>query len=328
MRRLHRFAPRWSAISPTCPQRNRPGGAFPRRAAAGARIASSFSAVMPGRASTRSRWMSAGALTTTVTSTLASPPVSNSSGISSTAIARRAASRRCSARRSASCTRGCTIASSRLKSGGSASRCAASRCRSTRPSTVTPGNAASIGATASPSYSSCTSASASITGMPAGAEPRRGRRLAHADRAGQSDQQHPAGPRAIVIDSRAPRARSSAKQRQQRQAEDREIVAVDALEQLDAASFELVGADAAAQLARPRRRGRRSRNASENVRIVSSALSTMLHTISPSTRDGNAGVQRSAIWPRSRCSVASRASDIVRPSSVSRLRAPAPGRRR
>ncbi len=49
-----------------------------------ARIASSFASVMPGRASTRARWISAGAETTTTLSTRFSPPVSNSSGTSNT----------------------------------------------------------------------------------------------------------------------------------------------------------------------------------------------------------------------------------------------------
>ena len=50
-----------------------------------ARIASNFSVVMPGRASTRARCTSGGAETTTTASTRLSPPVSNSSGMSSTA---------------------------------------------------------------------------------------------------------------------------------------------------------------------------------------------------------------------------------------------------
>ena len=52
-----------------------------------ARMASNFSSVMPGRSRTRSRWTSAGAETTTTASQRWSPPVSNSSGMSSTAIA-------------------------------------------------------------------------------------------------------------------------------------------------------------------------------------------------------------------------------------------------
>ena len=47
-----------------------------------ARIASSLAAVMPGRASTRARWTSAGAETTMTLSNAASPPVSNSKGMS------------------------------------------------------------------------------------------------------------------------------------------------------------------------------------------------------------------------------------------------------
>src|ERR1700716_222888 len=121
-----------------------------------ARIASSFSTVMPGRSSTRTRCTSGGAETTTMASTRRSPPVSNNSGISSTVTF----SPRCSAsarrRRSSSCTSGWTIASSRLSAAASPRTRAASLARSTLPTpvalvTVVPGNAASIAATASPS---------------------------------------------------------------------------------------------------------------------------------------------------------------------------------
>ena len=79
----------------------------------------------------------------------------------------------------------------------------------------------------------------------------RRRRLAHADRAGETENsidvvasfQHRA----------APCPRRTCKQRQERQAENGEMVAVDALEQMDAEPFELVGADAR------RDRGRRPR---------------------------------------------------------------------
>ena len=62
-----------------------------------------------------------------------------------------------------------------------------------------------------------------------------------------------------------------AQQRKQRQAQDCEVVALDALEQLHAEPFELVGADRLAD-ASPARRRYSSRNASEKSRMVRRAV--------------------------------------------------------
>ena len=107
----------------------------------------------PGRSSTRARCTSAGADTTTTASHAFSPPVSNSSGISSTTTGAprlRASAQKRSSR--ASRTSGCTIASSRFIAAASPTTARAEllRDRPCRPSVV-PGNAASIAAAASPS---------------------------------------------------------------------------------------------------------------------------------------------------------------------------------
>src|SRR5262245_37615269 len=116
-----------------------------------ARMAANLSSVIPGRANTRSRCTSGGAETTTTASTRASPPVSNSSGMSSTATFSPRALASASRRSSEARTSGCTIRSSSLRAPPSPSTRAASRVRSTLSPTVVPGNAASIAATASPS---------------------------------------------------------------------------------------------------------------------------------------------------------------------------------
>src|SRR5262245_23953099 len=115
-----------------------------------ARIASNFSAVMPGRSSTRARCTSGGADTTITASTRSSPPVSNSSGMSSTTTFSPRASASLRNRCSEACTSGCTIVSSRLSAAESPSTRLARRVRSTAPPTAVPGNAASISGTASP----------------------------------------------------------------------------------------------------------------------------------------------------------------------------------
>src|SRR5262245_45213499 len=114
------------------------------------RIEANFSSVIPGRVSTRRRWVSGGAETTTTLSTSRSRPVSNSKGTSITArraFRRRASSRNfsCSAR-----TSGWTISSTRAKSPGWDLRCCASFVRSMRPLTTTWGITAATGMTAAP----------------------------------------------------------------------------------------------------------------------------------------------------------------------------------
>src|SRR5262245_21969158 len=136
-----------SEVSTTKPARAR----FSASGICLARMASSFSMVMPGRSSTRARWTSGGADTTTTASTRRSPPVSNRSGISSTATFSPRAFASAIRRRSASCTSGCTIASSRASAAPSPSTRAASLVRSTLPPVVVPGNATSIAGAASPS---------------------------------------------------------------------------------------------------------------------------------------------------------------------------------
>ena len=89
-------------------------------------------------------------------------------------------------------------------------------------------------------------------------------------------------------------------QRQKRQAEHGEMIALDALEQLDARAFELIAADA---------RGRRvadgieiaSRNPSENARIVRCAASTCSKTTVPAATTATA---ECSVWvlPRSAAS--------------------------
>ena len=114
--------------------------------------ASSRSRLTP-RSSTRARCISGGADTTTVASTRPSPPVSNSSGMSSTTTGAPWRSRlvRGTSSRTAR-TSGCTIASRRCSAGGIAEHAAgpAPRDRPCRPC-VAPGNAASISGAASPS---------------------------------------------------------------------------------------------------------------------------------------------------------------------------------
>ena len=81
-------------------------------------MASSFAGVMPGLSRTRGRWTSVGALTTTMTSHRRQLPPSSSSGTSSTAMcAPERPRRRCTPLGLA--TSGCTIASRRLKPAGS-----------------------------------------------------------------------------------------------------------------------------------------------------------------------------------------------------------------
>ena len=144
------------------------------------------------------------------------------------------------------------MASRRANRLGSASSACASFCRSTLPLAVVPGKAASMAVTAwPPSYSLCTSASASHTPMPSSRK-----RAAAVDLPMPIDPVSPItsirrlpeawGARRrlhVAMILRLPQLRQ---QRQQRQADDGEVVAVDALEQLDAPAFDLVAADRAA----------------------------------------------------------------------------------
>lgn len=124
--------------------------------------------VMPGRRNTRCSCKKAGHETTTTASHRPWPPVSNSSGMSSTtrSVPRRAWRLRksCSAWR----TRGWRMASSRFSAARSPNTRRPSSARSTAQSLATPGNSASTAATALPPGPNrrCTVASASCTGTP------------------------------------------------------------------------------------------------------------------------------------------------------------------
>ena len=132
------------------------------------RICANFSSVMPGRASTRSRWASAGAETTSTASTCSQPPFSNSSGMSKTTSGASRVARRETSLRIAP-TAGWTMASSRFSASGSPNTAAPSFvpidalvdrwCRETPPRS--PATSAPPGP-----CSSCTAASASNTGTP------------------------------------------------------------------------------------------------------------------------------------------------------------------
>ena len=82
-----------------------------------------------------------------------------------------------------------------------------------------------------------TTASASNTGTPARLEHLRDGRLAHADRSGERDPDH---------DGSRPRSRSAPSSGIERHSEDREMVAVDAIEQLHAAPLQPEHADSVA----------------------------------------------------------------------------------
>ena len=107
--RLHRFALRWPRYRPTCPQRNRHGDAFPRRAAAARGSHRASPPSCPAAPARAARWMSAGALTTTVTSTLASPPGLEQQRNFEHRDLCAGHMRRRQRPRSAACTSGCTI---------------------------------------------------------------------------------------------------------------------------------------------------------------------------------------------------------------------------
>src|SRR6476661_7508576 len=128
------------------------------------------------------------------------------------------------------------MASSRLSAAWSPRTRAASLLRSTLPSAVVPGNAASIAATSSPSYSRCTTASASCTGTPSSAKKR-----AVVD---FPMPREPVRPSKNMSGGQQPFPPQQGQQRQQRQSEDREMVAVDAIEQLNAELLHLIGPDA------------------------------------------------------------------------------------
>ena len=119
------------------------------------------------RSRRRAAWTVRGAETTMTKSVRRSPPVSNSSGTSSTTA--RAPARRARARkpRSAARTSGCTMRSRRSSAPGSRITTARRAARSMTPSWTVPGNEAAIGRTARPPRrcSACTVASASNTGI-------------------------------------------------------------------------------------------------------------------------------------------------------------------
>ena len=131
-----------------------------------ARIASSLSALMLGRAIALCRCTKPGALTTTTTSQRSSPPVSNNNGTSTTTTDARAAPAFRRNRLRARRTSGCRI-SSRIQSFESFANTSSPKAwRSIAPARITPGKAAETGPTAGPfcPKSRWTSASESKTG--------------------------------------------------------------------------------------------------------------------------------------------------------------------
>ena len=99
--RMRRTARRVSSIGPPVGMTKSARARFSASGICRARICSNFSAVMPGRASTRARWTSAGAETTAILSTCRQPPSSNSSGMSS----RTSGAARCAARKACALAR-------------------------------------------------------------------------------------------------------------------------------------------------------------------------------------------------------------------------------
>ena len=81
--------------------------------------------------------------------------------------------------------------------------------------------------------------------------------------------------------SMAPELAQFLQQRQQRQADDGEIVALDLLEELDALALDLVGADAEFSAMAPTRARCRPMKAGSSLRIVSLATPTCRHSVSP-----------------------------------------------
>ena len=149
-------------------------------------------AVMPGRASTRS------ALHLGQARRRPRPCRPGSSRLSRTARgcrARPAARRRCAARKAVALARHRRVdRAPRAGAAPPARRAPArpARCDRRRSAPVVPGNAASISATRAPSgpCSRWTTASASNTGTPSSREHPRHGRLAHADRAGEAEDDH------------------------------------------------------------------------------------------------------------------------------------------
>src|SRR5271166_4843219 len=146
---------------------------------------------------------------------------------------------------SAACTSGCTMASSLFNAAGSSRTRPANRLRSTLPREVAPGNAASIAAAASPSYSRCTTASASCTGTPCSA-----------NRRAVVDFPIPTEPVSPMMNM-VPRAGAGGKsfhqytfptkklqQRQEWEPKDDEMVALNAFEELDSGPLQLITAHA------------------------------------------------------------------------------------
>ena len=157
-----------------------------------ARMRANFSG---GHAGPRERAQRAGprasAETTAILSTCVPPPFSNSKGMSSTHHRRVGDARRGRPRARAP-PPGWTSASSRRSSSGSPSTRSASAVRSTPSARSCPGNAASISATSAPSgpCSRCTDrVGVEHRHAFVGEHPRDGR-LAHADRAGEAEDDH------------------------------------------------------------------------------------------------------------------------------------------
>ena len=93
----------------------------------------------------------------------------------------------------------------------------------------------------------------------------------------------PVRPRMNIVNSaRQLSRRRKSQQRQKRQTKDREIIALDPLEQMDAGLFQLIGADACDAPRRPPVSRYCSRNLSEKSRIVSRAASACSNKHLPS----------------------------------------------
>ena len=152
-----------------CRRRSRRARACPRRASGGRGSRRALPSVMPGRASTRSRWTSAGADTTMTLSNAPSPPVSNSKGMSNSRAGASAWSSD-EARRAPRAPRDGRSPPARRARPGLAEHSRGQRVAVEPPVADRPGKRCPMAAISSTSPSPCsrrTSASASNTGTPA-----------------------------------------------------------------------------------------------------------------------------------------------------------------
>ena len=161
--------------------------AFPRPASASRAIAANFSSVMPGAGEDARALHLRGAVTTRTASQSRSPPVSNRSGMSSTATGARAATAAVrNASRSAR-TSGCTIASSSFRRSGSTEHLLAERRTIDDPVRDGAGKCFRDERGGGAAIERVHDRIGVVDGNAERPEHRRGRRLAHADRAGEAE---------------------------------------------------------------------------------------------------------------------------------------------